>query len=151
MYNLYQINHIKFKNIVKIYISCQVLHKQQEAQLLLSNAEIFLQFIIRLKSSSVGAFLSELANLDHNNGPKYLMECLPYFTVCPSTFFHLMYLDQPFLRGLHKMRFCPDKLRVKPFPVSFLIYVYPKPGKVPDFLTICEVWEDGRFEQCEFC
>ena len=49
--------------------------------LLLSNAEISLQFIIRLKSFRVGAFLSELDNLDHNNGPKYLMECLPYFTV----------------------------------------------------------------------
>ena len=78
MYNLYQINHTKFKNIVKIYISCQVLHKQQEAKLLLSNAEIFLQFIIRLKSFRVGAFLSELANLDYSNGPKYRMECLPY-------------------------------------------------------------------------
>ena len=51
MFNLYQISHIKFKTfITKIYISYQVLHKQQEAQLLLSNAEIFLQFIIRLKS-----------------------------------------------------------------------------------------------------
>ena len=47
----------------------------------MANAEIFLQFIIRLKSFRVGAFLSELANLDHNNGPKYLIECLPYFTV----------------------------------------------------------------------
>ena len=41
---------------------------------MLSNAEISLQFIIRLKSFRVGAFLSELDNLDHNNGPKYLME-----------------------------------------------------------------------------
>ena len=66
---------------MKIYISYYVLHKKQEAQLLLSNAEISLQFILCLKSFRVGAFLSELANLDHNNGPKYLMECLPYFTV----------------------------------------------------------------------
>ena len=45
---------------MKIYISYQVLHKQQEAQLLLSNAEISLQFIIRLKSFRVGAFLSSV-------------------------------------------------------------------------------------------
>ncbi|KAK2558573.1 hypothetical protein P5673_018750 [Acropora cervicornis] len=45
--------------------------KQQETQLLLSNGEISLQFIIRLKSFRVGAFLSELPNLDHNNGPRF--------------------------------------------------------------------------------
>ena len=85
MHSLYQINHIKFKNIyhenLHIIYYMYVLHKKQEAQPLLSNAEISLQFILCLKSFRVGAFLSELANLDHNNGPKYLMECLPYFTV----------------------------------------------------------------------
>ena len=44
-------------------------------------AEISLQFIVRLKSFRVGALLSELDNLDHNIGPKYLMECLSYFIV----------------------------------------------------------------------
>ena len=34
-----------------------------------------------LKSFRLGALLSELDNLDHNIGPKYLMECLPNFTV----------------------------------------------------------------------
>ena len=48
---------------------------------MLSNAEICLQFIIYLKSFRVGALLSEMDNLDHNIGPNYLMECLPYFTV----------------------------------------------------------------------
>ena len=46
--------------------------------------------------------------------------------VCPSIFFHLMHLDLPFLKGPHKMRSCPGRLRIKPFPVPCLIYVYPK-------------------------
>lgn len=73
MYSLYQSNHIKFYNIIKIDISYQVLQRWQEAQLLLSNVEISLQFIIRLKSFRVGALLSELDNLDHSIGPKYLI------------------------------------------------------------------------------
>ena len=52
-----------------------------EAQLLLCNAEGSPQLIIRLKSFRVGALLSELINLDHNIGPEYLMDCLPYFTI----------------------------------------------------------------------
>ena len=41
----------------------KVLQRRQEAQLLLSNAEISLQ------SFRVGALVSELNNLDHNIGP----------------------------------------------------------------------------------
>ena len=47
----------------------KVLQRRQEAQLLLSNADISLQFIIPLKSFRVGALVSELDNLDHNIGP----------------------------------------------------------------------------------
>ena len=34
-----------------------------------------------LKADNVARSLSFFDNLDHKNGPMYLIECLPYFTV----------------------------------------------------------------------
>ena len=83
MYNSYQINHIKFKKIYheNLHIILGITSTARGTATLFQCGDISLQFIIRLKSFRVSAFLSELANLNHNKGPKYLMECLPYFTV----------------------------------------------------------------------
>ena len=44
------------------------------------------------------------------------------------------------------MRFYPDRLHVKPFPVSFLIYVYPKPWQSAGLFD--NTWVVGGWPIC---
>ena len=60
-------------------VGSQVLHKLQFEHLF---SAMRLDFrILVLKADHVARSLSFLGNLDHKNGPRYLIECLPYFTV----------------------------------------------------------------------